>query len=189
LTRTSLSVSHVLHIPYVCTRMLRAAHGCADILDYAMQAAHDWASHMGMEPCVSLAKESVAWLAMFGTSVSGTPECALATPLALEDGHGRKPWVKQTGTVCIGTRSPCRSRSWHVRVNGKHMFFASAAIKQCAMAHVHTSDYGLLNNRLLLGVCNSTSSSSSMLDTFGQTHNACHCQRFCDLLMTKPYAN
>ena len=87
LTRTNLSVSHVLHIPYVCTRMLRAAHRCDDILDYAMQAAHDWASHMGMEPCVSLAKESVAWLAKFGTSISGTPECALATPMALEDGH------------------------------------------------------------------------------------------------------
>ena len=87
LTRTNLSVSHVLHIPYVCTRMLRAAHRCDDILDYAMQAAHDWASHMGMEPCVSLAKEYVAWLAKFGTSVSGTPECAPATPMALEDGH------------------------------------------------------------------------------------------------------
>ena len=67
--------------------MLRAAHRCDDIIDYAMQAAHDWASHMGMEPCVSLAKESVAWLAKFGTSISGTPECAPATPMALEDGH------------------------------------------------------------------------------------------------------
>jgi hypothetical protein len=82
-----LSVSHVLHIPYVCTRTLRAAHRSEEIVEYAMQAAHDWASNMGVEPCVSLAKEVLAWLAKFGTSVAGTPECAPATPLALEDGH------------------------------------------------------------------------------------------------------
>ena len=87
LTRTNLSVSHVLHIPYVCTRMLRAAHRSEEIVEYAMQAAHDWASNMGVEPCVSLAKEVVAWLAKFGTSDAGTPECAPATPMALEDGH------------------------------------------------------------------------------------------------------
>ena len=76
-----------LHNPYVCTRMLGATHRCDEILEYAMQAAHDRASHMGMEPCVSLSKAFVAWLAKFGTSVAGTPERAPATPMALEDGH------------------------------------------------------------------------------------------------------
>jgi hypothetical protein len=67
--------------------MLRASRRSEEILQYAMQAVHDWATHMGVEPCVSLAKECVAWLAKFGTSDAGTPDCAPATPMALEDGH------------------------------------------------------------------------------------------------------
>ena len=87
LTRTNLSVSHVLHIPYVCTRMLRASRRSEEILQYATQAAHDSATHMGVHLYVSFAKECVAWLAKFSTSEAGTPDCAPATAMALQNGH------------------------------------------------------------------------------------------------------
>ena len=78
-------------MPYVCTRTLRAAHRTDEIVEFAKQAAQYWASRMGVEPCVSLAKEVVAWLAKVATIDAGTPDCALATPRALEDGHDWMP--------------------------------------------------------------------------------------------------
>ena len=78
---------HVLHIPFVQTRMLRASRRSEQILQYAMQAAHDSATHMGVHLYVSFAKECVAWLAKFSTSDAGTPDCAPATAMALENGH------------------------------------------------------------------------------------------------------
>ena len=78
---------HVLHIPFVQTRILRASRRSEQILQYAMQAAHDSATNMGLRLYVSFAKEFVAWLAKFGTSDAGTPDCAPATALALENGH------------------------------------------------------------------------------------------------------
>ena len=78
---------HVLHIPFVQTRMLRASRRSEQIIQYAMQAAHDSATHMGVHLYVSFAKECVAWLAKFSTSDAGTPDCAPATAMALENGH------------------------------------------------------------------------------------------------------
>jgi len=78
---------HVLHIPCVQTRMLRASRRSEQILQYATQAAHDSATHMAVHLYVSFAKECVAWLAKFSTSDAGTPDCALATAIALDNGH------------------------------------------------------------------------------------------------------
>jgi hypothetical protein len=87
LTRTILSVITFLHIPFVQTRMLRASRRSEQILQYAMQAAHDSATNMGLRLYVSFANECVAWLAKFGTSDAGTLDCAPATPMRLENGH------------------------------------------------------------------------------------------------------
>ena len=44
LTRTAASISHVLHIPYVCTRMLQTATFKAEIVAFAKQATQEWSS-------------------------------------------------------------------------------------------------------------------------------------------------
>ena len=65
LTRTATTISHVLHIPYACTRMLQAAASKKDILVFAKQATADWSSSMGCEPSLLWRKRHRIGLTMW----------------------------------------------------------------------------------------------------------------------------
>ena len=86
LTRTATSISHVLHIPYVCTRMLQTATFKAEIVAFAKQATQEWSSTMGRKPCLSLAKEAQERLGKVTTLEDEHVDAAPVTPLsAIED--------------------------------------------------------------------------------------------------------
>ena len=86
LTPSATSISHALHIPYVCTRMLQTAASKDEIVAFAKQATQDWRNTMGREPCLSLAKEAQEWLGKVATLEEECLDGAPATPLrAIED--------------------------------------------------------------------------------------------------------
>ena len=83
-TRTQMQYSHVLHIPYVSTRMLQENQSKNDIIIFAKQAMHEWGSGMG-EPCLSLAKEANEWLSQAATLEDEVPPPAAVTAMAVDD--------------------------------------------------------------------------------------------------------
>ena len=86
LSRAPTSISHVLHIPYVCTRMLQTNLAKSEIVAFAKQAAQEWSNTMACEPCLSLAREAQEWLDKVATLEEDRVDETPATPLrAIDD--------------------------------------------------------------------------------------------------------
>ena len=86
LTRTGTAISHVLHVPYVCTRMLQTNAVKHDIVAFAKQATQEWSDTMACEPCLSLGKETLQWLDKVDTLEVDRYDPAPTTPVrAIED--------------------------------------------------------------------------------------------------------
>jgi hypothetical protein len=52
LTRTQTELSHVLHVPYVCSRMIHASPMQEYIVEFANRATQEWGTLMGCDPCL-----------------------------------------------------------------------------------------------------------------------------------------
>ena len=89
LTRSQMDVSHALHIPYVSARMLHASAMKDAIVEFAKEATHEWGAIMACEPCLSMAKEALAWLDDMGTMDTSELQVQPSsdTPRAIEDAH------------------------------------------------------------------------------------------------------
>ncbi len=61
-SRTAMSHSHALYIPYVNTRMLMTCSIKEEVITIANLAMQEWAKLMKQELCTSLAKEATSWL-------------------------------------------------------------------------------------------------------------------------------
>ena len=85
--RELLAHSHVLHLPYINTRMLFSSSLTVDIDNFARRGNHDWGKIMEQEPRVSLANEAEHWLDKVSTVEYVAASPTLDTPMAIEDGQ------------------------------------------------------------------------------------------------------
>ena len=80
-------LSHALHVPYVCLRMILASPMKDFIVDFAKRATHEWGTQMGSDPCLSMSREALAWLENLDTTdISDHGHCAV-TLQATADVH------------------------------------------------------------------------------------------------------
>ncbi|WP_353239605.1 hypothetical protein [Limnohabitans sp.] len=87
LTRTPNDESHVLHVPYVCARMVQEAAKKDDIVAFAKQAVVEWANTMSNEACLTLAKEAKTWLEKVATPEIKRAQSPTVEQMAIEDGY------------------------------------------------------------------------------------------------------
>ena len=85
MARELLAHSHVLHIPYISTRMLCSSSLKVDIVNFARRANQHWGNIMGQESCASLAKEAEHWFDEVSTVEYVAASPMLDTPMAIED--------------------------------------------------------------------------------------------------------
>ena len=76
-------------LPYVSARMLHAPAMKDAIVEFAKEATHEWGAIMACEPCLSMAKEALAWLDDMGTMDTSELQVQPSsdTPRAIEDAH------------------------------------------------------------------------------------------------------
>ena len=87
LTWTQTELSHVLHVPYVCSRMILASPMKDFTVDFAKRATHEWGTQMGSDPCLSMSREAVAWLDNLDTTDTSDHGHCGVTLQAIEDAH------------------------------------------------------------------------------------------------------
>ena len=87
LTRTPNDESHVLHVPYVCARMVQDATKKDDIVAFAKQAVVEWANTMSNEARLTLAKEAKTWLEEVATPAIKRAQSPTVEQMAIEDGY------------------------------------------------------------------------------------------------------
>ena len=87
LSRSPMTHSHALYIPYVNTRMLMTCSLKDEVLGFAKCAMEDWAKHMKQDMCFALSKEALTWLDIVA-ALNEIPHNAMpVTPRALEDAY------------------------------------------------------------------------------------------------------
>jgi len=87
LTRTLMDLSHALHVPYVCSRMIHDCPMKQQIVEFAKRATQEWGTLMGCNPCLSMSREALAWLSSLTPLTSCSNADAAITLQAIEDVH------------------------------------------------------------------------------------------------------
>ena len=87
LTRTQTELSHILHVPYVCSRMILSSATKDETLEFAKRATQEWGTFMQSDVCMSMSREAVAWLDNLDTTETTDHGDCQITLKAIEDLH------------------------------------------------------------------------------------------------------